>query len=44
MVDDRSAVVAYRQGNDVHGHWSTAPAMIAAARLTLERYADRHER
>ncbi len=44
VVDDKSAVVAYRQGNAVHGHWSTAPAMIAAARLTLERYADRHER
>lgn len=44
VVDDKSALVAYRLGNDVHGHWSTAPAMIAAARLTLERYADRHER
>jgi len=44
VVDDKSALVAYRQGSDVHGHWSTAPTMIAAARLTLERYADRHER
>jgi sugar-specific transcriptional regulator TrmB len=38
VVDDRSALVAYRNGNDVHGHWSTAPALVAAARLTLSRY------
>jgi len=35
VVDDRSAVVAYRQGSEVHGHWSTAPALVAAARLAL---------
>lgn len=38
IVDERSALVAYRNGNDVHGHWSTAPALVAAARLTLHRY------
>jgi sugar-specific transcriptional regulator TrmB len=38
VVDDRSALVAYREGNDVHGHWSTAPGLIAAARITLDRY------
>jgi sugar-specific transcriptional regulator TrmB len=38
VVDDRSAVVAYRQGSDVHGHWSTAPALVAAARLALSGY------
>jgi len=38
VVDDRSALVAYRNGNDVHGHWSTAPALVAAARLTLSGY------
>lgn len=38
VVDDRSAVVAYRQGSEVHGHWSTAPALVAAARLALSGY------
>ena len=38
VVDDRSAVVAYRQGSEVHGHWSTAPALVAAARFALSGY------
>jgi sugar-specific transcriptional regulator TrmB len=38
VVDERSAVVAYRQGSEVHGHWSTAPALVAAARLALTGY------
>ena len=38
VVDERSAVVAYRQGSEVHGHWSTAPALVAAARLALAGY------
>jgi sugar-specific transcriptional regulator TrmB len=38
VVDDRSAIVGARTGNDVRGHWSTAPAFIAAARLALERF------
>jgi HTH-type transcriptional regulator, sugar sensing transcriptional regulator len=38
VVDERSAVVAYRQGSEVHGHWSTAPALVAAARLALAEY------
>ena len=38
VVDGRSALLAYRQGNDVRGHWSTAPAFVAAARLALERF------
>jgi HTH-type transcriptional regulator, sugar sensing transcriptional regulator len=38
LVDDTSALIAARQGNDVHGHWSAAPAFVAAARLTLERF------
>jgi sugar-specific transcriptional regulator TrmB len=37
VVDGRSAIVASRKGNDVQGHWSTAPAFVAAARLALER-------
>jgi HTH-type transcriptional regulator, sugar sensing transcriptional regulator len=35
VVDQKSTVIAYRQGNDVHGHWSTAPALIAAARAAI---------
>ena len=35
LVDDRTAVLAARQGNDVHGHWSTSPVLVAAARLAL---------
>jgi len=38
VVDDRSAIVGCRQGNEVRGHWSTAPAFVAAARLALERF------
>jgi sugar-specific transcriptional regulator TrmB len=38
LVDDTGALIAARQGHDVHGHWSTAPAFVAAARLTLERF------
>lgn len=37
VVDDRSALLGSRDGNDVHGHWSTAPAFVAAARLALQR-------
>jgi len=37
VVDDRSAILAARQGTDVRGHWSTAPAFVAGARLALER-------
>jgi sugar-specific transcriptional regulator TrmB len=38
VVDDRSAVVASRTGIEVRGHWSTAPAFVAAARLALDRF------
>ena len=38
VVDDRSAIVGFRQGNEVRGHWSTAPAFVAAARLALEQF------
>lgn len=41
VVDDRSAVLAYRNGNEVQGHWSTAPAFVAGARLAFERYQER---
>ena len=38
VVDDRSAILGFRQGNEVRGHWSTAPAFAAAARLALEQF------
>jgi sugar-specific transcriptional regulator TrmB len=37
VVDDRTAILASRQGGDVRGHWSTAPAFVAGARLALEQ-------
>lgn len=37
VVDDRTAVIAARQGSTVRGHWGQAPAFVAAARLSLER-------
>ncbi len=37
IIDGRSAVVATRDGTAVRGHWSTAPAFVAAARLAFER-------
>lgn len=40
VVDDRSAVLAGRHGAEVTGHWSTAPAFVAGARLALERFRE----
>ena len=37
VVDDRSAILASRNGAEVRGHWSTAPTFVAGARLALER-------
>ena len=41
VVDDRSALVATRDGVNVRGHWSTAPAFVAAARLAFAQLAGR---
>jgi len=38
VVDDRSAIMAARQGSEVLGHWSTSPAFVAGARLAFERF------
>jgi sugar-specific transcriptional regulator TrmB len=38
VIDDKSAVMASRTGADVRGHWSTAPAFVAAAGLAFERF------
>ena len=37
VVDDRSAILGSRQGSEIRGHWSTAPALVAAARLAVQR-------
>jgi sugar-specific transcriptional regulator TrmB len=36
VVDDRSAVLAGREGDRVVGHWTASPPLVAAARLVLE--------
>jgi hypothetical protein len=36
VIDDRTSTLAARNGNDVHGHWSSAPWFVAAARLAAE--------
>lgn len=38
VVDDRSAILASRNGSEVRGHWSTAPTFVAGAGLVLERF------
>jgi len=38
VVDDRSAILATRNGTEVRGHWSTAASFVAGARLALERF------
>ena len=38
VVDDRSAILAARQGSGVRGHWTTAPAFGAGARLAREQF------
>lgn len=38
VTDNRSAVLAYRQGAEVHGHWSAAPAFVAGARLAFNHF------
>ena len=38
VFDERSAVIASREGPEVHGHWSSALPFVAAARLTFEHF------
>jgi sugar-specific transcriptional regulator TrmB len=37
VVDERSAIMATREGSEVRGHWSTASAFVAGARLALQQ-------
>jgi HTH-type transcriptional regulator, sugar sensing transcriptional regulator len=39
VFDERSAVIASRDGSEVRGHWSSAPPFVAAARLTFAHFA-----
>ena len=36
IIDERSAVIASREGAEVRGHWSMTPPFVAAARLAFE--------
>jgi sugar-specific transcriptional regulator TrmB len=38
VFDSNSAIIAARNGSEVHGYWSSAPSFLAAARLSLERF------
>jgi hypothetical protein len=38
VLDGRSAVIAAREGNAVRGHWGSAPAFVASARVTFEHF------
>jgi HTH-type transcriptional regulator, sugar sensing transcriptional regulator len=38
VFDDRSAVIAAREGTEVRGHWSSAAPFVAAARLTFAHF------
>jgi hypothetical protein len=35
VVDNRSALLAAREGERVLGHWGTAPTLVAAASLAI---------
>jgi sugar-specific transcriptional regulator TrmB len=37
VVDSRSALLAARDGERVSGHWGSAPTLVAAATLAIER-------
>jgi sugar-specific transcriptional regulator TrmB len=38
IVDRRSALLGARQGNEVRGHWSTAPAFVQAAHIVFDHF------
>ena len=41
VIDDRSALLASRQGAEVQGHWSTSSTFVAAARMVFDRLRTR---
>lgn len=38
VFDQRNAIIGARSGQDVSGHWSSAPSFVAAAALALEQF------
>jgi sugar-specific transcriptional regulator TrmB len=40
VFDRQSAIIAGRRGNEVQGHWSSAPSFVAAARLALAQFSE----
>jgi sugar-specific transcriptional regulator TrmB len=40
LLDGQSAVIAAREGTAVRGHWGSAPAFVASARLTFEHFRE----
>jgi sugar-specific transcriptional regulator TrmB len=43
VVDESSAILATRNGDEVRGQWTTTPSLVAAARLVLERFTVAHD-
>ena len=41
VVDDRTALLAAREGERVSGHWGAAPTLVAATTLAIERLRQR---
>ena len=37
IMDIRTAIIGSRNGEEVHGHWSSAPWFVAAAQTALDR-------
>jgi hypothetical protein len=38
VFDERSAIIGARSGQEVSGHWSSAPSFVAAAGLALRQF------
>jgi HTH-type transcriptional regulator, sugar sensing transcriptional regulator len=43
IIDDHGAILGSRNGSDVQGHWSAAPAFVAAARLSFQQFGGRRD-
>ncbi|HEY9015015.1 MAG TPA: hypothetical protein VIM84_08125, partial [Gemmatimonadales bacterium] len=41
VADAQRAIIGSRAASEVQGHWSSAPAFVAAARLAIERLTGR---
>jgi HTH-type transcriptional regulator, sugar sensing transcriptional regulator len=43
IIDDHGAILGSRNGSEVQGHWSAAPAFVAAARLSLQTFGGQRD-